>query len=136
MGYDVHITRRDDWWEEGGPEISRAEWFHYINNDTSLQLSRSVIVENNKGDPVSLKADSLAVWLEWPHREEGVSESLLWHSEGNIYAKNPDRETLAKMHAIAGTLKAKVQGDDGEVYGASGELRGLKSGRQPWWKVW
>ena len=134
MGYDVHITRREDWHDEDGPEITRAEWFHLVSRDPSLQLSREVIVENDQGEQVSLQEPTLTLWLEWPGRDEGRAESILWHSNGNIYAKNPDRETLRKMYLIAGVLQAKVQGDDGEVYNAGGVVTDTQARR--WWKVW
>lgn len=45
------------------------------------------------------------------------------HSKDRITVKNPDEEILVKMHQIALALSAKVQGDDGEEYGADGKLR-------------
>jgi hypothetical protein len=38
-----------------------------------------------------------------------------------VTVKNPDVSILGKMYQIAASLDAKVQGDDGEVYGPSGE---------------
>jgi hypothetical protein len=50
-----------------------------------------------------------------PHKYRG-------HFGDHISVKNPDASILRKMHQIALSLKAKVQGDDGEEYGADGEL--------------
>lgn len=136
MGYDVHITRKDDWSDADGPAITRAEWFHTVARDPSLQLVRDVIVENGQGEQISLHEDTLTVWRDWPGRAEGRAEALFWHSGGNVFAKNPDRATRAKMHAIAGTLKAKVQGDDGETYDAEGQVKLTRSEGRAWWKLW
>lgn len=43
---------------------------------------------------------------------------------GDVVVKNPDAEILAKMWAIAQKLGARVQGDDGELYGANGNVIG------------
>jgi hypothetical protein len=36
MGYDVHITRRTDWADAEGPEISEQEWRAHIAGDPEL----------------------------------------------------------------------------------------------------
>ena len=40
MGYDLHITRRKDWADESGPEITAEEWLSYIATDRSLRLDK------------------------------------------------------------------------------------------------
>ena len=30
MGYDIHITRKADWFDEGGDDISLEEWNRYV----------------------------------------------------------------------------------------------------------
>ena len=132
MGYDVHITRREDWSDQDGPSITRAEWFHVISRDPSLRLARNVIIENNDGQQISLHEDTLTVWMDWPDRAEGRAEALFWHSAGTVHTKNPDRALLRKMYVIAGVLAAKVQGDEGEIYDASGEPV-VRPGRRRWW---
>ena len=44
------------------------------------------------------------------------------HSQGDVVVKNPDREILRKMWLVAGAFNAKVQGDDGEIYDANGDV--------------
>ncbi|WP_042409939.1 hypothetical protein [Streptacidiphilus carbonis] len=36
MGYDVHITRRENWWDEEGQDISVAEWEAVVAADPGL----------------------------------------------------------------------------------------------------
>ena len=134
LGNDVHITRKDIWYAEGGPAISRAEWFHLISRDPSLQLARDVIVENAQGEKVSLQEPTLTVWLEWPHRVEGRAEALFWHSDGNVSAKAPDLDTRCKMYVIAAAFQAQLQNDQGEVYGARGEV--VTPRARAWWRFW
>ena len=82
MGYDVHITRRKDWADAEGPEISEQEWLAHIAGDPDL--------------------------------------ASLVCIGGNVDAKNPDRPLIRKMVSAAAALGAKVQGDDGESYDATG----------------
>jgi hypothetical protein len=99
MGYDLHITRKKFWADAQGPAITADEWLAYVVTDPQLRLDA-----NSKGHTVTLAIPSKYPdpWLEW--------------SEGEIYTKNPDEPILSKMLEIATVLKAKVQGDDGEIY--------------------
>ncbi len=101
MGYDLHITRADFWAENDGNEISADEWLRFVEQDPDLRVDEAngalfAVMERSSGDHPP--------WFDW--------------SGGNVYTKNPDRRTLAKMLQIAGTLGATVQGDDGETYTA------------------
>jgi hypothetical protein len=98
MGYDLRITRRKDWCDEGC-DITTDEWPAYIATDPQLRLDPS---STRHGVIMDIKCQYPDLWLEW------------W--EGCIYAKNPDERILTKMLQIASALQAKVQGDDGEVY--------------------
>jgi len=42
------------------------------------------------------------------------------------------------MHQIAGALDAKVQGDEGEEYAPTGQLKLHEPMRRqkPWWRFW
>jgi len=101
MGYDVHITRAESWAENEGYWISPEEWLRVVEEDEELRL-----------DPHPSNGPYMAIW-------NGPSENpepwFDW-SDGNVFTKNPDAPLLAKMIELAGRLKAKVQGDDGEVY--------------------
>ncbi|MFE5792995.1 hypothetical protein ACFQ8C_10530 [Streptomyces sp. NPDC056503] len=39
MGYDLHVTRRDPWWAEEGPEIAAREWDALVAADPALGAS-------------------------------------------------------------------------------------------------
>jgi len=98
MGYDLHITRREEW-SAAGDDISAEEWLDYVRSDPELSL-----------------------WLEngphvarWSGKCQHPDPWLDWHS-GNIYTKNPDAALISKMVQIAHALSAQVVGDDGEIY--------------------
>ena len=93
MGYDFHITRAADWVDSKRHPISAEEWLALIEADAEFEIFR----ENGE-----YFADwkNGAGWFDW--------------ADGEIYTKNPDRQTLSKMLEIAAHLKAKVQGDEGE----------------------
>ena len=100
MGYDLHITRADQWSENEGQEISHEEWLKYVGSDPEL-----------KSDPQNPDNDFF-VWTGDPEYQE----HLLQWSSGNISSKYPVKPLVDKMIQIAGRLNAKVQGDDGEIY--------------------
>ena len=136
MGYDIHITRKEDWSDDGGPDISREEWLGYVETDKSMRLDREAVVENAKGEAFSVQDETLAVWTEWTGREEGKNEAWMWHSQGNVMAKNPDMAMLQKMFLIADTMGGRLQGDDGGVYNSIGEVDREDRGKKAWWKFW
>ena len=102
MGYDLHITRRGNWADEDGPEITLDEWNAYVASDDELQPDAA------NGPPYFL-------WTAHPQEPW-----TLWWRRGVVQTKNPDDATVRKLVAIAERLGATVQGDDGEVYRADG----------------
>lgn len=110
MGYDVHITRRADWFDEHGPEITLAEWLDHARAQPDLSAAE----------------DGAAEWTA----PNGAPHPLWWY-EGTVQTKNPATALIARMHAIAVALDAKVQGDEGEVYGRDGTAIGPENLGQP-----
>jgi hypothetical protein len=100
MGYDLHITRRKDWADQDGPQITEAEWRAFATSTADFELQL-------------MDGEVYGVWKN----PAVVPEQWLLLSDGNLYTKNPDERFIAKMIDIASALGAKVQGDDGEVYG-------------------
>ncbi|MGF6508808.1 hypothetical protein [Paraburkholderia tuberum] len=124
MGYDVHITRKENWFDESGLKIGIDEWKALVQSDPDMRLDgyASAIV----GDANVLRIDSegLAVWTA--HAGTAVSGNMAWFDfrQGNVVVKNPDVAILGKMWQLARKLEAKVQGDECEVYGADGRVIG------------
>jgi hypothetical protein len=126
VGYDLHITRRDNWFD-AGDDISADEWLKYVESDPDLSIDES----NGKYFAI-WKED----WLDW--------------SRGEIYTKDPRRNLIEKMIQIANRLNAKVQGDEGEIYVDGSQVpdndemeRDLESNpqrlssarKQSWWRM-
>jgi hypothetical protein len=99
LGYDVHLTRKEFWADEEGPEISLAEWQAYVATDAEIQPD-----PDNSGPDNYLFVSHPEQWPLW------------WHS-GEVYTKNPDALVIAKLLSIARALHARVLGDDDEIYG-------------------
>jgi hypothetical protein len=114
MGYDVHITRKEEWSDEKGPRITEAEWQAYVKSDPEMVITGAAEHTNPQGDTIRLTQPLLS---EWRHHSSGHP---VWFSyfEGSLSVKNPDDECLAKMRHIATRLHARVQGDEGEFYDA------------------
>lgn len=98
MGYDLHITRKEYWADEG-QDIATEDWLALIEHDPELSLWP----ENGPYFAVwSGSSLHKNPWLDW--------------SDGKIFSKNPDLELTTKMVEIADKLGAAVQGDEGEIY--------------------
>lgn len=100
MGYDLHITRKEFWSDEHGPEITLEEWCEYVRRDPDV-----VPDPDNPAPENYVLASHPEKWPLW------------WHRAGEITAKNPDDTVIAKLVDIARALNARVLGDDDEIYG-------------------
>ena len=140
VGYDLHITRKTDWFEEDGPEITASDWLTYVATDKSIKLDHRAEQARDSGREVEGIEETKAIWIGWEKHEAGVSEMPIWHSAGNIVCKNPSPEMVRKMFLIADALDAKLQGEEGEEYDSTGEVVGGKPGgglgKKKWWKFW
>jgi hypothetical protein len=99
MGYDLHITRAENWSENAGAEIGPEEWLALVHADPELAI-----------DPVQGP-----YFARWSGPSRYPDPWLDWFA-GNVNTKNPDSALLRKMVALANRLGARVQGDDGENY--------------------
>lgn len=147
MGYDVHITRRDNWVDENDPRvISLEEWKDLVANDPEMRLDNFAEATTAKGESIYVESDGLSVWTKYSG--DGLDGGHAWfdYDNGEIVVKNPDDEILVKMIEIAGKLNAKVQGDEGEIYELSGGNVVISrhvsnsskkvNDNKPWWKFW
>jgi hypothetical protein len=121
MGYDVHITRKRDWFDDS-PEIALGEWLSFVSRDPEMRLDGFADATFPDGSVLRIESDGLAVWTAYS--AHGHRGNMAWfsHSQGDVVVKNPDREILRKMWLVAGAFNAKVQGDDGEIYDANGDV--------------
>ncbi len=123
MGYDLHITRADDWTRSEVVPITVDEWLDAVATDPDLRI-----------DPRN--GPYFAVW---GNATENRAESWLDWSDGEVFTKNPRRIELAKMLDLAARFGASVQGDDGERYACVDDLPeddAFARTLRPWWKFW
>jgi hypothetical protein len=139
MGYDLHITRAEDWSSSEETPIALEEWLAYIASDPEMRLDNSAEVEVD-GQVLRLESAGLAVWTAFRGHDAGGNMAWFHYSDGNVDVKNPDREILGKMLQIADRLGANVQGDDGERYTRVEDLPGDEPDQpappRPWWRFW
>ncbi len=48
--------------------------------------------------------------------QAGKEIACLWYQDGELWAKNPEQEAIARMVALAEKLDARVRGDEYETY--------------------
>jgi hypothetical protein len=115
MGYDLHITRKDDWCDKDN-DISLEEWLAAVAADPEMRLDGYAEARLPDGRVLRVESAGLAVWTAWSHNGKDGNMAWIDWSRGNVTAKNPDRPFRRKMWRLAQVLKARVQGDDGEFY--------------------
>lgn len=143
MGYNLYITRRENWLEEETDAIAAEEWLDLVRADPEMRLDGYAEASVGTGSVLRVDDPTMAVWIGYS--QHGQSENMAWlyHDNGNIVAKNPDQEIRRKMWLLASSLSARLQGDEGELYGADGEPVAAESAttgtfpkRTPWWRFW
>lgn len=112
-GYDLHITKADDFIESKNKPIKLGEWKAFITNNPEFNLTGyAQATHPDTGETIRIEKNGIATWM---HPETKVPV-YFYYEEGQIAVKNPDEIIIKKMKEIADKLKAKVQGDDGEIY--------------------
>jgi hypothetical protein len=106
VGYELHITRAQDWVDSEDAPISPTEWERAARAD-----GRLVDVATLGGDDPS---GSAFVW-----RDE-LGPSLYWF-EGQVQVKGVrSQQEIGEIAAFGAELDANLVGDDGEHYDETG----------------
>jgi hypothetical protein len=148
MGYELHITRQENWFDEDDSrQISFDEWTQILADDKEMRLDNFAEATTTNGDTIRVESEGLSVWTKYSGN--GLNGNYAWfdYSRGSIVCKNPDDEIIGKMLDIAGRLNAKVQGDEGEIYERSADNKisykhisesndNPVDNKKPWWKFW
>ena len=139
MGYDLHITRRKQWFDDS-PSITLDEWLNFVEEQSDIRHDGFAEATTPSGDVIRMDEAGLSVWTGYSG--DGFDGNHAWfrHHNDNITVQNPDEEVRRKMYQIAQHFGGGVQGDEGEHYGSDGEpvdveLVGQRE-KSPWWKFW
>ncbi|WP_421505092.1 hypothetical protein [Erwinia rhapontici] len=102
MGWELHITRAEHWWDGQHHPIDNKEWVQLVNNDDELSF-----------DPIN--GDHFALWKQ---------EETHWLelNEGRVSAKRPEQALYCKMLDIAVILNASVMDEEDRIYRLPGDL--------------
>jgi hypothetical protein len=137
MGYDLHITRAEQWIDSELAPIALEEWLAFVQADPELRLEQAARASLPDGEAVDIELPGLAAWTSWSQHGDGNAMVYFWHFEGCIESRAIDAEVTAKLFRIAQRLGARVFGDEGEEYGADGAPMGEASQAaprpRPWW---
>jgi hypothetical protein len=104
MGYDFHVTRKAQWFEEHGPIISAEEWARYVDTHAECRWLE-VAGRTRQLDDAVCVVDSL-----------GIEIGRLWWCRGEVRTKNPSTELISYMIEAGNALSARVMGDEGETF--------------------
>jgi len=141
MAYDLHITRKENWFDPT-PGFTLQDWLDYVDSDPELRHDGFAETTLDDGKVLRVEQKGLCVWTAYSGGNKGNDVCWLgWSQSNNIDAKNPDQEIRQKMWSIAQRLGAKIQGDDGELYGSDGDhIPGIAPtsalSMRPWWRFW
>jgi hypothetical protein len=135
MGYDIYITRSNDWMNNRGRKIPYAEWERVVECDPELELdreTRATIAEKWRSDQEQFAHDPeyseslrpededdqdiFMEYVNWMGHPTAGENPWFCYCDGNIDTKSPDWPTLRKMLRLAEALGATVQGQEGEIY--------------------
>lgn len=118
MAYEVHITRKQNWFDKEGPAITLEEWRRYAAADPEMKLDTVPEPATPQGT-VRMESPGAALWAAWS-KTGPRDQQWFRHFRDLITVKDPDAEVIAKMYRVAEALGGKVQGNDGEIYSADG----------------
>lgn len=141
---EIHITRKRNWRDDPGPAITLDDWLNYIASDPEMRVDGFSAMDAPDGKTVRIQRPGLAVWLGYSRHGENGNTVCFTHFRDRISVKNPDKETIVKMHRVAQALGGRVQGDDDKIYDAQGnpsvdlprprQAAAAPEQKKAWWK--
>jgi hypothetical protein len=111
MAYELHIVRNNNAQAEEHL-IPLEEWQSFCQRDPSLRLENEIVGVNPRtGATLVIGARNAAVWTSTLTHQQYLFD----YRRGRISFVHSD-EILVKAKAIAQSLKATIEGDEGEAY--------------------
>ena len=116
MGYELHITRAEEWHKSKFNPITLDEWLAYVRSDSEMRFDQCATATTPVGDTLQYQSEALAVWDSYSGNGKDGNFAWFDFQNGEVVVKNPDQEIIGKMCRVAEVLRARVQGDNGEFY--------------------
>ena len=113
MGYDVHITRAEHYWDSKQQPILESEWLAVVHADPTLEVD-TLSYSDRRTEGGAIERQHPVAWLG--HPDQTPTNPSFWYEDGEISRKRVDDPIIKKMIEIARKLDARVVGDDGEEY--------------------
>lgn len=153
MGYNLTITRADDYFDEASlaaAPITFEEWCRVVEEDREMVKTDEATADCGEQGILVVYDEGLAFWAAYS-KDEGPGGGRAWFcwEDGKISVKSPDVEIIRKMVEIAHRLGggAYVVGEEDEWYDENAQPHYLPesaaSPEQPdrsrdtsWWKRW
>ncbi len=82
MGYDLHITRKENWSEEDGEDIPLDEWIEYIDSDSEMRLDGKAAATTDDGELLVIESLGLAVWTAYSKNDFNGNYAWFYHRAG------------------------------------------------------
>ena len=116
MGYDVHVVRTTHWLDAPTDPIGKSDVDAVIDADPALAWSER--------DYIDMKDDRGTVTRYFMISWRGVP--TFWWYRDQVVCKDPTEAQIAKMVDLARALRARVVGDEGELYDLKRGILGRK----------
>ncbi len=75
MGYDIHITRKAEWFDEQGNDITLDEWLEFVNSSSDMRLDGYAQAQTPNGT-LRVESEGLSVWLGYSKNDK--NGSMAW----------------------------------------------------------
>jgi hypothetical protein len=122
MGYNLHISRRDEWYTPVPNDITYAEWKRLANADPDFEVCghaswRVDVFLREEGKPEPEPQEDVIETYDCYGLKTSESYASFGYHDGRVVVRVPhDAVTARKIMEVAGKLHAVVQGDEGEYY--------------------
>jgi hypothetical protein len=120
MGYELHITRAEEWLDSESTPISQDEWLR-VATDAGLAVMGSLDLEGI--GPQDIYVASAAA----------NAPGLHWH-EGRIVVSGASEVDISPLLDLARALDAHLVGDDDEQYPLGTTVQAAVTKRE--WRFW
>ena len=130
MGYEIHITRKTEWFDEDGPEISLEDWKAYIASDPEMRLDGYAEATMENGDVFRTEHDGIAVWTAYSGHGVDGNMAWLYPGSGGIVAESGQGNPGQDVRDRPGARRPRGGRRRGRVRGGWGNGRGDRGGRR------